>query len=159
MKNLTDNVNQLSPTSFKLIINSQDYSNTEYFVVSATLPGLTIAASSTHFRNQRGWVPGDTVEYEQLSMRIAMDENMTVYKEIHNWMTGFTNATDLPRHDITLLVLTSHNNPNQGFRFANAFPVSLGSIEFSSQQSDAEYAYIDVTFQYDYFKIEDKNVC
>jgi hypothetical protein len=28
----------------------------------------------------------------------------------------------------------------------------MGGVEFSVQQTDSEYAYVDVTFRYDYFE-------
>ena len=61
--------------------------------------------------------------------------------------------------DLPLCIMSSHNNVNRKFVFKNAFPTSLGSIEFNVQNSDVEYAYVDVTFRYDYFGPEGALFC
>jgi hypothetical protein len=69
-------------------------------------------------------------------------------------MKGHTNLAGIKVADLSLIIMSSHNNANKTFTFANAFPTSLGSIEFNTQAQDIEYAFMDVTFRYDYFKIE-----
>jgi hypothetical protein len=53
---------------------------------------------------------------------------------------------------MTLHFLTNHNNISRSVRFANAFPTNIGGLEFNVQQTESEYAYVDVTFRYDYFE-------
>jgi hypothetical protein len=158
MNNLTGNTNLLSNAGFKLIINSQEFSNTGYFAVTANIPSVQVNAALTTFKNQKGYVPGETIEFEQFSVRIAIDEDLVVYKEIFNWMKTYTDTAGMKQHDMSLIILSSHNNPNKTFKFVRAFPVSLGSIEFNAQNTDAEYAFVDVQFQYDYFLIEDEGI-
>lgn len=157
MDNLTQNVNLLAQNNFKLIINNSGFSNTGYFAVTANLPGLTATPVSTPFKNYKGWVPGETLEYEQLSVRIALDEDFVAYRELFEWMQSYTTKTGVSQHDLSLIILSSHNNPNQTFSFINAFPTSLGAVEFSTQLSETEYAYVDVQFQYDYFRLEPRS--
>lgn len=154
MNTLTPNTNLLGKVRFKLIINSHEFANTQYFCVSATLPSISCQAAPSPFRNQKGFQPGETIEYDTLQLRISLDEDMAAYTEIYNWMKSFVDTTDLKRSDVTLVILTSHNNPNKSFVFKNAFPTNLGSIDFNVQDSEVEYAVVDVTFQYDYFTFE-----
>ena len=136
------------------MINSAEFSNTAFFVVSANIPGISVAPTQSNFRNRKGFVPGETIEYEQLSVRMAIDENMEAYKEIFDWIVAQSNVVGGVVHDLSLVVLSSHSNPNKRFAFKNAFPISLGAIEFSTQESDVEYSYVDVSFQYDSFEIK-----
>lgn len=159
MSNITSNFNLLSNVSFKLVINSHEFANTEFFAVTASLPSVSINEAMAGFRNKAGFVPGEKMEFEPFNIRIVIDEDFRVYTEIFNWMKSHTDHTDLKTADISLIVMSSHNNANRTFTFVNAFPTSLGSIEFNAQNGDIEYAYTDVTFRYDYFKIDTALFC
>jgi hypothetical protein len=85
-------------------------------------------------------------------VRIAIDESLESYREIFNWIYANTSSNTLINHDMTLHFLTNHNNISRSVRFANAFPTNIGGLEFNVQQTESEYAYVDVTFRYDYFE-------
>jgi len=154
MNGLTSNQNLLSQVSFKLVINSHEFANIEYFAVGANLPGISISEAAANFRNQAGFVPGEHMVFEPLNIRLAIDEDFVGYTELFRWLKSHTNETDLKVADISLLVMSSHNNVTRTFTFVNAFPTALGQIDFNVQATDVEYAYTDVTFRYDYFKID-----
>ena len=157
MNNLTPNQNLLSQVSFKLVINSHEFANTEYFAVNANLPSISMNEAIGGFRNQAGFVPGDKLNFDPFTIRLAIDEDFVGYIELFKWMRGHTNQTDLKVADISLVVMSSHNNANKTFTFVNAFPTNLGQIDFNAQNTDIEYAFTDVTFRYDYFKIAGVN--
>lgn len=154
MSNLTSNQNLLSQVSFKLVINSHEFANTEYFAVNANLPSVSMSEAVSGFRNQAGFVPGDKLMFDPFTIRLAIDEDFVGYTELFKWIKSHTNQTDLKVADISLIVLSSHNNANKTFTFVNAFPTNLGQLDFNVQNQDIEYAYLDVTFRYDYFKID-----
>jgi hypothetical protein len=56
--------------------------------------------------------------------------------------------------DIQLTVLSSKNNPVVNVHIYEAFPTSLGSIEYNQQESDTDYVTCDVSFAYTWFDIE-----
>lgn len=149
------NSNLLSLTGFKLIINNVDFKHTQYFAVSASFPSVSLPEITTGFKNMAGFVSGDRLTYDALNIRIAIDENLESYNELFNWLRHNTKTQALKTHDIVLCFLTNHNNVGRKVKFTNAFPTSLGGIEFSVQQSDVEYAAVDVGFRYDYFEFID----
>lgn len=153
MSNLTNNVNPLSNVSFRLTLNSVEFANTQFFAVSASIPAVSITEATTGFRNQAGFVPGEKMQYDPLNIRIAVDENFASYLEIYRWLKSHTDQTDLKVVDMSLSIMSSHNNPVQTFTFINAFPTNLGQLDFNAQATDVENVYVDVTFRYDYFKI------
>ena len=159
MSNLTTNFNLLSNVSFKLVINSHEFANTEFFAVTASLPSVSINEATAGFRNHAGFVPGEKMTFDPFNIRVAIDEDFKGYLEIFNWLKSHTEENDLKVADISLIVMTSHNNANKTFTFVNAFPTNLGAIEFNVQGQDVEYAYTDITFRYDYFKIDGVELC
>jgi hypothetical protein len=149
------NSNLLSLTGFKLQIHTVDFKYTQYFAVSASFPAVSLPEVTTGFKNQAGFVSGDKLAFDTLNIRVAIDENLESYNEIFNWLRHNTQHDKLKFYDMTLCFLTNHNNVGRKVKFANAFPTSLGGIEFSVQQSDVEYATVDVGFRYDYFEFID----
>lgn len=144
--------NLLSLTGFKLNIHADNFKHTQYFAVSASFPSVSLSEVTTGFRNKQGFVPGDKLTYDPLTVRVAIDERLESYREIFNWIYANTSSGTLIDHDITLHFLTNHNNISRSVRFANAFPTNIGGVEFNVQQTESEYAYVDVTFRYDYFE-------
>lgn len=152
MSNLTDNYNFLSPTGFKLVINRNSLANLEYFATSVTLPGLSLGQIDVPTNQYKGYLSGD-VTFDDFSIRIAMDEDMKVYKEIYEWMMKHRDSNDAVVYDATLIILTNHNIPNNKIQFTNLFPSNVSGLEFNTQSTNVEYLQSDVTFRYDYFKI------
>ena len=50
MATLTTNKNFLSPVGFQFKVDHTKYPNLEYFVVAATLPGMTLSAAEQPYR-------------------------------------------------------------------------------------------------------------
>lgn len=151
MNNLTLNKNLLSPNGFKLTIDSTKFSNTEYFCISSPLPSVSATEANSPFRNKQNSYPGEKVIYAPLDIRYMVTENMENYIELFNWMVDNANTGTINTYDITLHILTSNNNVIRQVRFVEAFPVSIGAIDFHTQNTDVEYVIADASFQYSHF--------
>jgi hypothetical protein len=149
--NLTTNINMLSPTGFKLTINREKFANTEFFITSFGIPSVTSGEVQTNFRNRIGYTPGEAITFDTLSLRFAIDEDMTNYTEMFNWLKS--NTDTIERHDMILSIMSSHNNVNKQFQFKDSFPTSLSGVDFNSQSTDVTYLQADVTFRYNEFAI------
>ena len=152
---ITENRNFLAPTNWKAVIDQEKYVNTAFFCVDFSIPSVSCTEVPTNFRGQQGFVPGDHVVYESLTLKFMVDENMVNYQEMFNWILSNVGSAKPIKHDILLSVLTSKNNENQKIRFANCFPTGLSPISFTTQANGTiEYISCDVTLKYDYFKFE-----
>jgi len=145
------NNNLLPLTGFKLSIGSDKFKTLEHFAVSATMPGVNIGEISATYRQFAGYVSSDHINYDNLTVRIAVDEAMIVYDEVFQWLMDNTVYDTMRSHDIVLNFLSSKFNISRSVKFINAFPSSIGSIEFNVQNTEVDYAYIDVVFRYDNF--------
>jgi len=148
------NNNLLPLTGFKLSIGSDTFKTIERFAVSATFPGVSIGEISATYRNFAGYVSSDHIVYDTLTIRVGMDENLVVYDEAFGWIMANTTANTMLACDIMLNFLTSKNNISRAVKFVNAFPSSIGSIELNVQNTDVEYAYVDIVFRYDFFEFQ-----
>jgi len=150
---LTSNFNYLTPTGFRLTIDTSKYANIEYFLTGFSIPDVNLGDVPVTYRGVTGYVPGDKIEYGIMSCRFIIDEDMKNYIEVFNWMQSNIASTNVVTSDMILTILTSHNNPNKQFKFINAFPTSLSGVEFSTQNTDIEYVQANVSFRYDRFTI------
>lgn len=151
---LTTNKNFLSPVGFSFKINSTEYPNLEYFCTAVTLPGLSLGEAAQPYRGTSLAFTGDRIEFDDLSIRFNITENMENYIETFEWMHSLiqsSNAEDL-KVDATLLVLSSHNNVTKEIKFSGVFPNGLSAVEFNSQNSDIEYLQAELSLKYTSFE-------
>jgi hypothetical protein len=147
----TLNKNFLSPNGFRLIIDRQEFADVEYFCVNSALPTVSSGAISQAYRNLQSTFAGDKVEYAPFDIRYMVTENMENYVSLFNWLVSNSNTEQLKLADMTLNILNSSNNVIRQVRFVDAFPVSIGQLDFLSQNTDVEYIIGDASFSYSHF--------
>ena len=163
MAELTENFNYMQPTSFKLVIDRRNYPNLEFFCQNVTHPGMIMNPVELPVRRLAGLpFPGDTLTFNELSTNILLDENLESYTEMFNWIRRllennmFDNnasgkATQPNYADITLSILSSHNNQTKQVRYIDCVPTSLGDINFESTSSGQEFITFAASFRFNYF--------
>jgi len=167
MASLTTNLNYLQPTSYKITIDRENYPNLEYFAQTITHPGVITQQVEMPFRQVAG-VPltGSSLTYNELSATIILDENMSSYTEMHNWIRRNVENSDVPAlsrdykkqkpptySDITISILSSHNNKTKQIVYRDCVPTSLGDITFESTATGTEFVTYAVSFRFMYFDI------
>ena len=80
------NRNFLSPTGFKF--NLARTPKVDFFSNSARIPGITLGDIMVGNYLKGVPVPGDQVQFEDLTMSFIVDESLENYLEIHNWIYG-----------------------------------------------------------------------
>ena len=166
--------NFLSPVEFKLVINRLP--NTEFYVQQINLPGLNsgYAERSTPFKNI--YTPGDKLIFDDLNITLVADENLASFRECSDWLTAITRAEGFDGYkglqapvvggstqldgtgtgsmsDASLIVMDSNKNANIQVSFKDVFPVSIGSIQLNTSDSDVVPPTFDVTFKYSSYTI------
>ena len=160
-RTLTDNDNFLSPLGFRFQLNRAP--NVEYFCKTASLP--TISLNEAPQSNPMVVIarPGDRLNFEPLSITFGVDEDMTNYLELFNWMLALGHPTDLNQYkalssevvsDGSIIVLTSHNNANIRISYTDLWPMTLSPLTFDIGQIDLEYLEAECTFRYRQFQVE-----
>ena len=95
-------------------------------------------------------MPGDTIDYGALDLTFVVDEELKNYLEIHKWL--LENSSAKPKYkDILLSVQTNKNTINKQVRFHDAFPTTLDTLAFTSQDTTVEYISCAVSFSYNKF--------
>jgi hypothetical protein len=151
MNNLTSNLNFLQQVSFRLTIDNANFTNLQYFCVSASLPGITMDGTETNYRNEVGYQPSGKIVYDTLSVKFMVDEDLANYTEVLKWMQANQRNVKNTYADLTLSILSAKNNVHRQFRFHDAFPISLSPIEFDTQATAIQYVPCTVVLRYNYF--------
>lgn len=154
-------LNFVNPTAFKLVIDSQKYKNAQFMAQTVALPDLQLTGAVFNTRNRNIIEAPDKIEYGIFDMTFLIDEYLLNYKEIHDWMVGLVTENDegvRKERDMTLQILSSHNNVIAELQFVNALPVNLSSLPFDVSSTDVIYLTANVSFQFDYFKFVQKGV-
>ena len=149
--------NFASPIGFRVMIEGEEFDNLEYSIQTIALPSISSAATAFATPSREVYYPGDRLEYDTLSFTFLVDETYRNYREIHDWLftnTTIENALDRKTRDILIMPFTSHNNVSVTFRFADAFPTSLSSLEYDVTATDIQYLTATVDLSYSYYKFE-----
>ena len=162
MAELTSNKNYLQPTGFRVIISRQDYPNLEYFAQGVSHPGSTVPPLELGTpRITSIPLAGDKITYGSLNADIILDENMTSYKEMQDWLENTINLNQSsntaesfnPYRDITVSILTSHNNANVQIRYKDCIPTNISAIQLTANTSTVQFLTFNVEFRFSSFEL------
>lgn len=160
------NLNNLSPVGFSFQI--QRCPNVNWFVQEAIVPGINLGDASKYYATGKAAIPGDNLEYDELSITFIVDESLNDWREIYNWMRGLAptainggnqyeslkNSDFSTTSDGTLIILTNSSNPNISMSFKDLFPVSLSHIQFRTTDTALDPITATVSFRYTYFDFD-----
>lgn len=161
-------------------VNHSYLQKTKFCFVSHATPHLTLFCQNVDLPGVNGNpalqptplidIPraGDKIMFDPLTITFLIDEDLKVYEELFNWMTGYMfpqkdkQYSDLkkrggPYADLSMIMLKNSNNDNLKIRFEDAFPVSLSPISMSVSEDATSVITADVTFYYKLYRFERDN--
>ena len=169
------NRNFLSPVGFKFSLKRAP--GVAFFCNQANIPSLDlgIAEQPTWLKNID--VPGDKIQFGDLTLRFLVDEDLVNYMELQRWIRGlgypedmdefrkiegeavmpgnFGNSGDQIYSDGTLQILSSNLVPAFQVVFTDLFPYTLSTVTFDATDTDIEYFTADVSFKYTIYNLTD----
>lgn len=166
-----ENRNFLSPIGFKFTLGK--YPKVAYFCQSANVPAITMS-TPIQASPMRGLPMDGFMEYEPLNLQFLIDENLSNYMIMHNWIRGLATpdggadraAFDRKMESLygnvgeqgadgTLTVLNSNFQMNFNVVFQDLIPTSLSALEFNATVDGTEYAMGQVSFKYLRYEIQE----
>ena len=81
-----ENRNFLSPTGFRFILKRSP--EAAFFCNQANIPALDLGTTVQPNYLRDIPVPGDKIEFGDLTIRFLVDEDLTNYMELQNWIRG-----------------------------------------------------------------------
>lgn len=164
MSVLTNNINYLQPSGFKVIIDHKKYGNIQFFAQSVDHPSVSINAVDVPFKRANIHMAGDKLTFGPLTINAIIDEDINTYTEMFDWLKRLVEQNNKTQYnltsdeyttsvDITVNILSSHNNKVKSIRYHDCVPIDIGSINFQSTTGDVQYLTFPVTFSFSYFEL------
>ena len=153
------NLNPLLPTYFQF--SMKRCPAVTYFCQSANLPGLSVDTIPQPTRYVSIPHSMGTPEFEDLNINFVVDETLSNWLEIYEWMRSTVTTKDHIEYDeaiehysdATLSILNSAMLPKIRIHFENIFPTSLSALEFDSTVTNPDSLIASVTFRYTTYEI------
>jgi hypothetical protein len=155
------NKNFLSPLGYKFTLARAPALS--YNVQNIRFPGVQMSNGESPTPFVPIPVTGK-LTYSPLDITFRLNEDMTDYLEIYNWMVALASPTNFEGYktlqnaqagssgtlfsDLNLQIMNSSMNSNIMITFYDAFPTSLGDIEFNSTDTSVNYIECSVEFKY-----------
>lgn len=162
LANNPQSLNFLSPLNFNFRLKRAP--NLNFFIQKINLPSIGIKSTiqTNPFVNIP--IPGDHLDYGELSVTFKVDEDLNNYLEIHNWIRAFSFPDNFDEYkqisvnqqytgesltsDLTLIISNSVKIPNYEVNFRNAYPTSLSALSFQTTDSTVDFITASATFKY-----------
>jgi len=151
------NPNFLSPLSYKFVLKRTP--NINFNVQTVRLPGLSLSATET--ATPFVTMPNSgKITFSPLAITFRVNEDMSDYLEIHNWMKGLGSPTSFTEYaalkqstfglysDATLVINNSRRLSNISVTFIDMFPIELSDLQFTTMDVDVNYIECTVDFRF-----------
>ena len=157
-------VNQLNVVSFET--NFQRMPATDFFCQRVNIPSLALGNAILPTQFSSVPVEGDTLVFENLTISFYVNEDLSNYMEVYNWLISIGFPDEFPQFNLNgdaisatatngtiksvmnVIIQTNKTNPNYNITFKDAFPTSLGSIPLDATATDMQPIVVDATFAY-----------
>ena len=167
------NPNFLQGNKFQL--NFSRAPNLQYFCQTVTLPGLSTSEIPVANPFVELYAPGEKAIYDTLNVTFMVDQEMTGWLEIHDWLRALTFPTEFEEYtrlgklnqfstaansktpqyaDGSITILSASNRPYFKFNFVNLFPIAIGGFMLSSTDTPETVITSDATFRFTYYDVE-----
>lgn len=157
--------NYTQKTNFRLDIPNSHATDFVINLQEVNVPSISIPATSFTVNPQaRGSLPGSAMEFEPMSTRILLDENLQAYVDMYQWMLSLVDYRESkatgwleggsPRTILIHILDSTKEKILLTYRLFGAFPQMLGEIEFNYDNPTNIAAVCQVTWHYKYFEIE-----
>ena len=151
-------------TPLGISVGPLDLEKTSFLVRGASLPAMSLGEIAVPFRGRSIYIAGDRTFDEVWTTTFLNDTDFMIRNAMERWSngindlvnaTGVTNPSDY-QTDLIVEQLDRDDKQLKSYIFRNAWPVSVGSIELTSESADAIEEF-DVTWRYQHFEASDVN--
>jgi hypothetical protein len=146
---------------------------TQFFCQAVNLPDISTSPKIQVTPILDLAIPGDKIIFGDLNIEFLLDEELSSWLAISNWMRGiaeprsqdeYKNLKHLSKYseqvkhpqyaDAELTVLSASNSPTMKFLFTDLFPISLSGINFDVRVGSERTMTASATFRYKYYDVE-----
>lgn len=163
----------LGPQNFILSFNK--FPDFSFLLQQVNLPPISLGVATVASSVNDVPLPGEALNFENLTATFIVDEKMTNYMAIHSWLVGMgfpvdhkmyqdllsRETTNVPLTELAkgytdgvLTILGNNNRPIMQATFVDCFPIYLSGLQFDSSNADAVPVTASVSFAYAHFLLK-----
>ena len=166
------NPNFLHPNKYTLTFGRAP--SVQYFCQGVTVPGISLGEVPRNTPFVDLYSPGEKAIYDIMNITFMIDEELTAWKEMHDWIRGMTFPENFEEYknldkqvrtpairsnfpqfsDASLTLHSSSYKPLFRFKFYDCFPTTLSSFVMNSADGPDNAMTADVTIRFAYYDIE-----
>jgi len=167
-----DNINMLNQHVGRLVLKRAPTTN--FFIQDVSIPPMQLGVANFHTQLDLIPWPGDSLARGTLDVMFKVDEDLTNYMEIWNWMVKLASPDNYSQYasltprtvkmagegvfsDVMVMLSNSAQRPNMEFRFQDAFPVAISGLRFTTRDGEATPLDVEVNFRFRHFTVHDAN--
>jgi len=161
---LPKEINQLNVVSFET--NFLRMPTTNFFCQRVNIPSVALGNAILPTAFSSAPIEGDRLVFENLSIGFYVNEDLSNYMEVYNWLIAIGFPDEFPqfnlngdaisadtsystmKSDMNVIIQTNKTNPNYNVTFKDTFPTSLGEISLDATATDLQPIVVDATFAY-----------
>jgi hypothetical protein len=129
----------------------------ELTVQEVNIPGITIGIIEHPWQSMKDKMPGDSIEFNNLTLTVILDEDLKSLKEIiDNCMISHNPTTNTYHNknalfDATLHLTSNKNNVKHTLTFYDAWIQSFSDISLQTTSSEDEQVTVQFEIVYNYY--------
>lgn len=154
------NLASLSKISNFQIVLPNSLKTIQFYCQEATLPGITVGTIESKYMSMIDYRPGDSLNYNPLTLTIICDQGLETYKELFSILKlthdPMTNRLEVNQEifDGYLMLTSNKNNIIHKVHFYDCFITDISDITFQSTSGEEPSFNITIGIRYNFHKFE-----
>jgi len=153
------NANIAQQNNFTFTIGLDGHKNIMLNITEVSGLGISISPTETPFGGNRAMLPGTTVQYNELTLSVILDDKLEALEQVYTYMntlkdTSTDTADDQHTFQGLLRTFDGMYYPQVEFTFHHCWIASLGDLTLSTTITESEPIILSVGIQYDYFEFK-----
>jgi len=141
----------LTVTGFTMVIDG--YPKFRAAIQGFTHPTVSIGFSPQMSPKRDIPRPGEKFQYDPVNVTMLINTDMSVYKTVLDWLEDCVNSAGNVEKDVTLNVMSGSNTVVAKIVYADAFPIDIGAISFTTTDTNDSWVSVDVTMAYSSYSV------
>ena len=127
---------------FRCLFLNNDYKVLDKSVIGVSIPSITTGIISHQTPIKEIFLPGNSLEFSDVSVNFQLDENYDNWKTLMDWIFSnknfYQNTQDLFLSDMSIQLGNKKKNMIYSVQLYDVFPYDMSSIEYTSKTDDIE---------------------
>ena len=127
---------------FRCLFLSETYKELDRSVIGVAIPSITTGVIIQQTPLKEIYLPGDSLEFSDISVNFQLDEDYTNWKTMMDWIFSnknfYQNKQELIFSDMSIQLGNKKKNMIYSIQLFDMFPFDMSSIEFVTKTDDIE---------------------